>query len=262
MTEMRIASLASGSKGNAYLVEQDGEALLIDCGICFKSLKARIEGLFDAADGGGAPRICGVLLTHSHSDHTSGLRSLLAKFDVPVYANVMTAETTAAEVYLDDSVFACFENGQSFCVGPFEVRAFSVPHDTSDPVGYLVKGAGVYFHGTDIGVPLDSVGLKLAEADFATLESNHDPVMLRTSGRPPAVIQRIAGPRGHLSNDEAGDLVRRFASPRLRRLALAHLSRACNAPHLAEAAARGALLARGRRDVALTVLSQDDATWI
>ena len=260
MTEMRVASIASGSKGNAYIVEQGGEALLIDCGICFKVLKARIEGLF--AERGGMPRICGVLLTHSHSDHTSGLRPLLSKLDVAVYANAMTAEATAAEFGVDDAAFACFENGQSFQVGPFDVCAFSVPHDTSDPVGYLVRGERIYFHGTDIGVPLDSVGVKFAEADVATLESNHDPVLLRRSGRPPSLIQRIAGPRGHLSNDDAGELVRRFASPRLRRLALAHLSHDCNTPHLAESAARAALCAAGRADVALKILPQDEATWI
>ena len=215
MTEMRIASLASGSRGNAYLVEQDGEALLIDCGLCFKTLKARAEGLFASA-GLNKPHLCGVLLTHSHSDHTSGLRPLLSRHDVAIYANVMTAEAAAAQERIDDMAFACFENGQPFSVGPFEVSAFSVPHDTSDPVGYIVKGAATYFHGTDIGVPLDSVGLKLAEAEVATLESNHDPVMLRTSGRPPSLIQRIAGPRGHLSNDDSADLVCRFASPRLR----------------------------------------------
>ena len=261
MTEMRVASLASGSKGNAYLVVQDGEALLIDCGICFSTLKARVAALM--LDGGmEKPRLCGVLLTHSHSDHTSGLKPLLSKHDVPIYANSMTAESAEFQEGIARSAFACFENGQTFSVGPFEVRAFSVPHDTSDPVGYLVRGAATYFHGTDIGVPLDSVGENLAEADVATLESNHDLVMLRRSGRPQSLIQRIAGQRGHLSNDDAGELVRRFASPRLRRLALAHLSRDCNAPHLAERAVREALHEAARDDVELKVLSQDEPTWI
>ena len=89
-----------------------------------------------------------------------------------------------------------------------------------------------------------------------------NPVMLWRSGRPQSLIQRIAGPRGHLSNDNAGELVRRFASPRLRRLALAHLSRDCNAPHLAERAVREALHEAARDDVELKVLSQDEPTWI
>ena len=241
---MRVVSIASSSKGNAYVVEHDGSAILVDCGVALKALQG-CE--FDA-----------VLITHSHDDHVSGLKRLLRHRDVPVYANFMTAEAVASACGIPESAFVCFENGQKFVVGAFEVSAFSIPHDTSDPVGFLVSAGGVtYFHGTDIGTPIDSIGLKLAEADVATLESNHDPVMLRTSGRPPSLIQRIAGPRGHLSNEQACELVRRFASPRLKRLALAHLSLDCNAPHIAEDAMRETLCGIGREDVELKTLSHD-----
>jgi len=252
---VRIVSFASGSKGNATLVETDGAALLVDCGVLYKTLKTRVGGLL--------PPLSGILLTHSHGDHTQGLAVFLKHHpDVPVYANALTAEAVAHECGLPDEAFVCFENGQDFDVGAFSVHPFSIPHDTNDPVGYLVRTttAGTsetYFHGTDIGTPLDSIGLQLREADYATLESNHDPVMLRTSGRAPSLIQRIAGPRGHLSNDQSCELVRRFASPRLKRLGLAHLSRDCNAPHLAEAAMRRTLAEMGRADVALKVFSQD-----
>ncbi len=79
--------------------------------------------------------------------------------------------------------------------------------------------------------------------------------MLRQSGRPPYLIQRIAGPRGHLSNDQACELVRKFASPRLRKLYLAHLSHQCNAVHLAVEAMRETLQEIGRTDVELEVAS-------
>ncbi len=252
---MRVVSLASGSRGNAYVVEHAGFALLIDCGLTVRTLRARV-----AACGDLPPCPLGVLLTHAHGDHTAGLpRFLKCHPDLPVFANAMTAEAVAHEFKIDESAFVCFENGQAFDVGPFSVLPFSIPHDTNDPVGYLVKADGVtYFHGTDIGTPLDSIGVRLAEADCATLESNHDPVMLRQSGRPPCLVQRIAGPRGHLSNDQACELVRRFASLRLKRLALAHLSRDCNSPLLAEAAMRETLAVLRRADVALTVLSQDE----
>ena len=233
---MKVIPLVSSSSGNAYVVETEASAVLVDCGICYRELK-------DIA-------VDAVLITHSHSDHVSGLKTLLRHRDIPVYANVMTAEAVAHECGLDDSAFVCFENGQEFEVGAFTASAFSVPHDTSDPVGYLLKADGeTYFHGTDIGTPLDSIGLKLAEATIATLESNHDPVMLRTSGRPPYLIQRIAGPRGHLSNDQACDLVRRFASPRLKKLYLAHLSHQCNARHIAICLMRETLQEIGRADI-------------
>lgn len=237
---MKVVPLASSSSGNAYVVEAEGSAVLVDCGICYKYLK-------DIA-------VDAVLITHSHSDHVSGLKTLLKHRDIPVYANVMTAEAVAHECGLADSAFMCFENGQEFEVGAFTAAAFSVPHDTSDPVGYLLRAGGeTYFHGTDIGTPLDSIGLKLAEADVAMLESNHDPVMLRTSGRPPSLIQRIAGPRGHLSNDQACELVRRFASPRLKKLFLAHLSHQCNAEAIAVRLMRETLAEIGRADVELEV---------
>ena len=241
---MTIHPVASSSKGNAYVVEQNGATILIDCGVSCRCLKAACD----------LSRLCGVLVTHNHVDHVSGLKRLLTCVNVPVYANAMTAEAVAHECGIDDSAFVCFENGQEFEVGAFTVSAFSVPHDTSDPVGYLLKADGeTYFHGTDIGTPLDSIGLKLAEATIATLESNHDPVMLRQSGRPPYLIQRIAGPRGHLSNDQACELVRKFASPRLRKLYLAHLSHQCNAVHVAIEAMKETFKEIGRTDIELEI---------
>ena len=237
---MRVFPLASSSSGNAYVVETEGSAVLVDCGICYKHLK---NIAVDA-----------VLITHSHSDHISGLKTLLKHRDIPLYANVMTAEAVAHECGINDSAFVCFENGQEFEVGAFTASAFSIPHDTSDPVGYLLKADGeTYFHGTDIGTPLDSIGLKFAEATIATLESNHDPVMLRTIGRPPYLIQRIAGPRGHLSTDQACELVRKFASPQLKKLYLAHLSRQCNSAHIAMGSMQETLKAIGRADIELEV---------
>ena len=252
---MRIVSLASGSKGNATCVLCGEAALLIDCGLSGRELARRCELASISLDG-----LVGAVFTHCHEDHVRGVAALRKNFpELPLFANFMTAEAIAARQKVDECAFVPFENGQPFELGPFEVVAFSIPHDTCDPVGYLVRAKGLtYFHGTDIGTPLESIGRRLAEADIATLESNHDPILLRQSRRPVQIIHRIAGVRGHLSNDDACQLVRRFASPRLKRLCLAHLSQDCNAPHLALSAMRAALEAAGRGDIVLDVLPQEE----
>lgn len=244
-------SFASSSNGNAYAVKSGEAVLLIDAGLGYRTLVGRM-----AAAGLAPAAVRAVLLTHSHGDHVKGLAAFHRHWpEIPLYANAMTAETVIVDQQLDESAFVCFENGQDIELDGFSATAFSIPHDTSDPVGYLVRTESeVYFHGTDIGTPLESIGLRLREADIATLESNHDPVLLQRSGRHPSLIQRIAGQRGHLSNDQAAELVRKFASPRLRRLALAHLSCDCNTPHLAAETMRETLAAMHRTDVELKVL--------
>lgn len=256
---MRIVSLASGSGGNAYCVVAEGGILMIDCGISCREIVRRCRAA--ALD----PRcIEAVVFTHNHIDHVKGLATFHSHFPgARLYSNLMTADAIEAATGVGAAEFALFENGQPFEAGPFEVCAFSIPHDVPDPVGYTVRAEGTtYFHATDVGSPLDSVGVHLAEADIATLESNHDPVMLAASARPESLKSRIRGPRGHLSNSDAAGLVRRFASPRLRRLALAHLSRECNEPHVAEREMREAIAARGLGGTELKILSQEEVVEI
>ena len=148
---MRIIPLASSSKGNAYVVEQGDAALLVDCGVGIRRLKAAYD----------VTRLRGVLITHNHIDHVSGLRSVAKAIDAPVFANAMTAESAAELLETDAIPFACFENGQEFEVGPFSVTPFSIPHDAADPVGYVIRGDETYFHATDVGTPLASIGVHI-----------------------------------------------------------------------------------------------------
>lgn len=252
---MRFISLASGSRGNAYILEAPEGALLIDCGIGPRTFAARCKAAkFDPS------RLCGAVFTHNHIDHVKGVAGLHKKFpNLPLFANAMTVEATCAQGCYDEiDDFSLFEDGQSFEVGPFEVSPFSITHDVPDPVGFLVKcGGETYFHATDLGAPLASVGKFLAAADMATLEANHDPVLLSQSDRPECLKSRIRGSHGHLSNDEAAELIEKYATPKLKFLHLAHLSHECNEGHLAEKAIVAALRRRKLLAVKLAVLEQD-----
>lgn len=228
--------------------------VLIDCGLSCKRLKEAA-----ASHGVSLEDISAVLVTHEHSDHVEGLRVLLKKTDIPVYANTMTAEKISRDFGVDEGAFVRFENGCPFPVGDMTVTAFALPHDAVDPVGYFIETRTAnYFHATDFGAPVESAGRFLAAADIATVESNHDPVMLRSSDRAESLKRRIAGPSGHLSNSDAADFVKRHASGRLRRLFLAHLSDECNAPHLAEALMREVLDEKSLASTELIVAGRND----
>ncbi len=247
---MKVIPIASSSKGNALLVSYGDETLLIDCGLSCRRLKEACEFRGVALDS-----VSAVLVTHEHSDHVSGLRVLLNRYDIPVYANAMTAEKISRDFGVDEGAFVRFCNGCAFTIGGMSVTPFSLPHDAVDPVGYFIETQSEnYFHATDLGSPLESAGRFLSLADIATVESNHDPVMLRTSDRQESLKRRIAGPSGHLSNFDAADFVKRHATERLKKLYLAHLSHECNAPHLAEAEMREALAAKSLSSVELTIL--------
>ena len=257
---MKFTSLASGSSGNAYCIESGGEALLIDCGISCRRL---VRACGDAGIDFSA--ISGIVFTHNHEDHISGLSTLHSRFPaIRLFANMMTAEAIASKTGVDEEDFALFENLQRFDVGVFSVLPFSVPHDVPDPVGFLVSANGkTYFHATDVGTPLDSIGRHISEADIVTIESNHDPVLLAGSSRPESLKQRIRGQRGHLSNDDAGkvavDLVRRG----VRVIILGHLSGENNFPELAYQSVCTMLQLEGiepGRDVMLSVASRDGAS--
>jgi phosphoribosyl 1,2-cyclic phosphodiesterase len=138
---LKVRSIASGSSGNAYAVEHDGRTLLIDCGVPYKHLK-------DLA-------IDAVLITHSHSDHVSGLKVLLKHCDAPVFANSMTAETVARCCGLDDEVFVRFENDQVFEVGDFEISPFSIPSRIISEPRFDVIMIIVFLKSTVL--PLESV---------------------------------------------------------------------------------------------------------
>ena len=251
---MRLRVFGSGSKGNALAIRSGGTLLLLDCGFSCRELEKRMT-----ACGVCPADVTAVLFTHDHDDHCKGIATFHKRHPlVPLYANGNTADAIATLTGVEDG-WRIFETGEPFAIGDISVSAFSIPHDAADTVGYLFSdAASSLFVATDMGVPTLPVKYALAQATCAVLESNHDPTLLACSDRPVSLKQRISGRCGHLSNQDAADLVREVAPPNLKTLLLAHLSRPCNAPHLALESMREALKDIEREDVALAALDQDE----
>ena len=238
---MRFSTLASSSSGNSTLVSQGGEHILIDAGISCRRILAALSAL-----GAEPAGLAGILVTHEHDDHISGLASLCRKTGVAVYAPQGVAEGILERFPDAEIPVRVIESGVPFTVGPFSVRAFHTSHDVRESVGYRLSAGGRSMAlATDLGCVTDEVLQALAGVNAAVLEANHDPEMLKYGPYPSVLKKRIASDRGHLSNRVCGRLVGLLYETGTASFVLAHLSHENNTPELARAAVEAGLTAVG-----------------
>src|SRR5262245_34594520 len=78
---LTIRALQSGSSGNAFLLETDQIALLLDAGLRLSRLEEYLQELRI-----GPERLGGIVLTHEHSDHAHGAATIARELGLPIYA--------------------------------------------------------------------------------------------------------------------------------------------------------------------------------
>ncbi|MEM6910570.1 MAG: MBL fold metallo-hydrolase [Verrucomicrobiota bacterium] len=255
---LEVAVLGSGSQGNALLIRAGATVVLVDAGLSAKQLCLRMAGLGVAPDS-----LAGILLTHEHGDHTRGLRVLCGKRDLPVFCNRETREALV-EARSDWQAldWRLFESGNAFVLGGLEVRSFLIPHDAAEPLGFcLRKGEARFGVLSDVGhvTHLAREGLRGAQGLF--LEANYDEQLLEEDlKRPWSTKQRIASRHGHLSNEQATELVAELAETGLETVVFGHLSRDCNQ---AERLLRRARERCGEKEPQMHVAEQERALgWL
>ena len=236
---MRIVTFASGSTGNCCLVSDGGVNVLIDAGI---SARRIVQGLGVL---GLAPQdVCGVLITHEHSDHISGLPVLVKRTGMRIFAPSELGEVLKRiKPELSESIDYIPPDG-GLCVGDVRITAFPTPHDASASFGYRIEGSEVFAFATDTGHISDELLEGLQGADTVVIEANHDKVMLKNGPYPPFLKQRVLSKHGHLSNDDCAKLACLLADSGTRQIILGHLSQQNNTPEAAETAVSEALSGR------------------
>jgi phosphoribosyl 1,2-cyclic phosphodiesterase len=251
---MRFASLGSGSRGNATLVCKKHTHILLDCGFSLR------ETLFRLARLGLEPEdLDGIVVTHEHGDHSSGVVALCRRYGLRVW---MTPGTLAALPAADGDglLVEHIEGDAPFEIGELELQPFPVPHDAREPCQFVFSDGsrrlGVF---TDTGCSTPHVERVLSGCEGLVLECNHDLEMLADCGYPPSLKRRIGGRYGHLDNGAAAALLAAIDTRRLQHIVAAHLSEQNNRPELAQRALANAL---GCETHWVSVAGQDGGlTW-
>lgn len=248
-----LCTLFSGSSGNAAVLSAEKTRLLIDAGLPARTL---CEAL---ANKGIAPEtLSGILITHEHSDHITGVGAMSRKYNLPVYANGPTWEAMEARVgNIALRNKRIFDTAQDFYIKDINVASFPIPHDAADPVGYVFvhKGTKITMM-TDIGHVNANMLDMAARSHVMLIESNHDVEMLQRGRYPQVLKRRILGRSGHLSNDDCAKALLQLFERQTRNIILGHLSRENNLESLALETACNAYAREGillGRDVFVSV---------
>jgi len=249
MQGVRFLTLATGSKGNCHVLMTPHAQVLVDCGLGPRLLAKALQShsidlkLIDA-----------VFVTHTHTDHVSGLGPLVNRVPVRVYCHEKLAAETNRAIHQgrlsnSGSTPRLFPAGTSsgYELVPFSTRGgFShrdldvlpvpVSHDCSPTIAYKF-----YVNGFQLGVLTDlgATDSKLTEVfgdcDVLLGEANQCPQMLAQGPYPEFLKARLRSSRGHLSNEQAATFI--TGLKRLPpNLLLGHVSDVNNRPEVVSAA--------------------------
>ncbi|MBS1262209.1 MAG: putative metallo-hydrolase YycJ [Calditrichaeota bacterium] len=224
---IRICTLGSGSKGNAYWVEVGSSAMLVDAGFSYRTLAGRIREIGrDIAD------VEHIFITHEHTDHVRSLELLLRRHRPTLWATGGTLRKIRRVV--PDGASVRRFGGRPETIDGLVIRPIPVSHDAADTVAFRFDSPGGSLGViTDLGRWDGAVADALAGPDLLVCEANHDPEMLRLGPYPWYLKQRIASHYGHLSNEDGARLARSAIEHGTRRIVLAHLSETNNEPAFA-----------------------------
>ena len=251
---IRFSVLASGSMGNACYIESAKARILIDAGLSARELERRLGQV------GVAPSsLDALVITHEHSDHIKGAGPLARRHGLPLYINQKTLES-GRKALGKLPLPVIIRTGQTVTIKDLDVETFTKCHDAADPVGVVLSLNGVRIGmATDLGRSTRLIEDRLKGCQALIIEFNHDPVMLEQGPYPLFLKRRIKGRDGHLSNEQACDLLKAVCHDNLKQVVLAHLSKTNNHPDKAYQEAADVLEKCGLGHTDIWISLQDES---
>lgn len=222
---MKIAVLASGSKGNATYIETKKYKILIDLGVSVKYINSKLEALSTNMD-----EIDYVLITHLHSDHTKSLENLGKDRKTQI---CVTPSMHRSLKRLNNELKYFIYDGD-IVFGDLKITVISTSHDSVDSRGFLItEGNSSLVYITDTGYLNKKYLKELANKSVYIIESNHDPKMLREGKYPLWLQRRVLSSDGHLCNEDSATYLAKLIGKDTKRVILAHLSQENNSEEVA-----------------------------
>lgn len=223
---------ASGSSGNCYYLGTLERGILIDAGISARLIQKHLRSM-----GLDFENIMGVLVTHDHADHIRAVGTLGERVHLPIYATPLIHEGIDRNYGVREKLKTSrryFEKEQEWTLFDMTINTFTINHDSTECVGYVIDYNGQRFMiATDCGEPNEQMEAYIRTANHLVIEANHDEHMLLNGPYPTYLKERILSPRGHQSNVTCGELIARNYHEGLRNIWLCHLSLENNDPEVA-----------------------------
>ncbi len=232
MQELIFRCFASGSSGNSYYLGTRRQGILIDAGISARTIRNNLREM-----GLDFQHIMGVLITHDHADHIRAVGALGERFHIPIYGTQDIHAGIDRNYGVREKLRTCrhyFEKGVPFTLAGMTINTFTISHDSTECVGYVIDAFGQRFVlATDVGKLDETLGEYVGTANHLVIEANYDEYLLLNGPYPSYLKARIISERGHMNNVDCGKVLAENYHTGLRNVFLCHLSHENNTPEAA-----------------------------
>ncbi len=121
---MKLKILSSSSAGNCYILHNDKEVLILECGVKMPVIKQALN--FDLS------KVVGVLVTHEHQDHCCAIREVIGA-GLNVYTSAGTIEALKIKSHRLHTITG------TRLLGGFKIKAFDAVHDCREGINFLIE---------------------------------------------------------------------------------------------------------------------------
>lgn len=238
-------SFGSGSSGNCSYIGSRQGGVIVDAGVNPDMVEPVLK-----TNGIDMSKVCGICLTHDHSDHVRYAYTLLRRNK---HMRLYCTNRVLNGILRRHSISRRIKDYHQpifkeipFQLAGFDITSFDVPHDAADSAGFFFELQGRSMAiATDLGAITERARHYMSRANYLVIEANYDLNMLVRGPYPEYLKARIRTANGHLDNLDTAAFLSEIIRPELKYVFLCHLSQDNNTPDKAHSAIKTVLEQKG-----------------